>query len=198
MTFLRFKRQLHFVTGFFIRNAGEVGLVLFLCMFGLLTAAGIKHQLKFEMLATTVAAIGAFAAFLAQQRSKMRDIIKSIDDEFTDLEASRIQFSKQMLKHKWLSCPADYAEIDPVLDFFDTMGSLIRTGALTFIMADETYTYWAVRYFTLCLPRIRFRQTVDDYCYKSFEWFVDRIPDTDKGKVDGSALRLFLEEESNP
>lgn len=175
-----------------------MGLLLFLCLFGLLVAAGLKHQLKYEMLAATVAAIGVYAAFLTQQRSKMRDVVKSIDDEFTDLVHVRTAFAKHLLKHKLNACPANYSVVDPVLDFFDTMGSLIRTGALTFIVADEIYTYWAVRYFELCIPRILFRQSIDDYCYKSFEWFVKRIPNKDRGKTDEATLKLFLQEESNP
>jgi glycosyltransferase involved in cell wall biosynthesis len=198
MNFYRLRRQLHFATGFVIRNAGEIGLLLFIILIGLLVSMGLMHQIRFEILATTVAAFGIYAAFLTQQRAKMHDIIRSVDADFQALSPERERFSREVKKRKLDRWPKDDEDVDGILDFFDTLGSLVRAGAMSFVLADEQFAYWAVRYFVICLDRIKYRQSIHRYSYESFQWFVERIPEKDRGRTDRDALKLFVDEEAEP
>ncbi len=90
------RRELHFTSGFVIRNAGEIGIFLFLILFGLLVMGFINGDSKPEYLLGLVAAFGAYAAFVTQQRGKMHDIMKGFDEDFSKLRATRRKLTKKL------------------------------------------------------------------------------------------------------
>ena len=80
----------------------------------------------------------------------MHDIINTLDHDFVDLVDARRRFSKELRKRKSVSYPRDMEDADEILDFFETIGSLVRTGAISFVLSDEQFAYWAIRYFLIC------------------------------------------------
>lgn len=187
------KRKLHFVSGFFIRIAGEMGILFFPAL--AIIIFFVSHN-RIQYYLTELASFGIYAAFVTQQRGKMRDIIEFLDEKFQELSRLRIELCKKLLNLNAVESDPANDSFDEILDFFEKIGFFIRTGALSFILADESYAYWAIRYFEVCKERIKKLRidNADPIIYESFEWFVSKI--AIKGELNNDVLKAFINEEA--
>ncbi len=96
-------------------------------------------------------------------------------------------------------------ELEPVLDFFETVGLLVRRRAIDKEIAWNYFSHWVLRYAVLSLEQIHTRRRAesDDTYYQEFEYLVKLLTQLDikKRKLKSSPsfrsknLCEFLEEE---
>jgi hypothetical protein len=81
------------------------------------------------------------------------------------------------LAAKALRSDANAPEIEPVLDFFETIGALLRRRALDEEFAWSSFSYWALRYAALARDRIQARRgaEADQTYYEEFDLLIRRF-----------------------
>ena len=190
------KRHLHFTSGFFVRNSGEIGVFLFTIVLFLLVCMIVKDGIDkwVPSIGVVVGAFGAYAAFLTQQRGKMHEIIHSLDDDFEKLTKQRAKFGKTLQAMGALQWPRIDDGADEILDFFETVSFLVRSGALSLTLVDEAFSFWAIRYWLICCRRIDELRSEDVLIYASLEWLYDNLEDI--GNTDEEALKKFIKYEA--
>jgi hypothetical protein len=99
-----------------------------------------------------------------------------------------------------LADSTDFAEMEDVLDFFETVSMLTRKGALDVYMVWHTFDYWMERYYAVAKPHILARQTREPGVWEDLAWLMPRLRrlQTKKGgnNLDPAELSRFLLEES--
>jgi len=91
------------------------------------------------------------------------------------------------------------SEIEPVLDFFETLGFLTRRKALDEEFVWNTFFYWVYGYYRLCKDIIARQRTKYPTRYQDLLWLKDILINFEKrkrGELDESEWDSFLEEES--
>jgi len=97
--------------------------------------------------AAVVAALAAVCAIWSEsKRSRFAlgiDLLLKMDANFNNdmMRTTRRAAGKELLHDK------DKGDVDDVLDFFETVGMLIRRGALDDFMVWHTFYYWIHRYY---------------------------------------------------
>jgi hypothetical protein len=108
----------------------------------------------------------------------------------------RVKASRDLLNGQFL-------EAEPILDFFETMGLLLRRGALDPEMVRHTFFYWADRYYEATKEVIADRQSIDPLVWRDVTTFVAAMRRSKAAELRPVAYRppgpeeitRFLEEE---
>ena len=132
---------------------------------------------------SVVAASGAIAAFAAlivasfnslqlkqSQFALGVDIILKLEAAFDapDMNEARIQAATA------LKADPNTADIEAVLDFFETVGVLLRRHAIDGEITWSSFSYWVLRYAALASDAIEARRKAeaDDTYYEEFDFLV--------------------------
>lgn len=154
--------------------------------------------------AAFAALIVAFVNWLQLRHSRFAlgvDIILKLDALF-DAENMRAARRKAASA---LKNGTDGTELEPVLDFFETVGLLVRRRAIDKEIAWNYFSHWVLRYAALSLKQIHARRKAesDDTYYQEFESLVKLLTQLDIKKrklksppsFPSKNLDEFLEEE---
>jgi hypothetical protein len=162
-------------------------------------------HLDFNSITASAAAIAAVASLVALiltsfQLKQFRfahgvDLIFDLDHQFEaqDFLKAR-QLAATSLKNQESS-----KEIDPVLDFFETIGILVRRNAIDDELAWNEFSYWVLRYAALTKARIDdMRKAESDETYwQEFEFLVKRLTKIEKRKRHLKFPPSFSQEKLN-
>ena len=95
-----------------------------------------------------------------------------------------------------------FLEVEPILDFFETMALLVRRKALDPEMVKHTFFYWIDRYVAVATDTIRKRQAVDPLVWKDLTVLAEQLRRINQKQLGVSArilsnetLEAFLIEE---
>ena len=82
-----------------------------------------------------------------------------------------------------------FSDVEPVLDFFETVGVLLRRRAIDQELAWDSFSYWVLRYAVLAREQIQFRRKdeSDETYYQEFEFLVKRLTQTE---IDRRRLKI--------
>jgi hypothetical protein len=107
---------------------------------------------------------------------------------------------RALAARNYLADSSDFAEMEDVLDFFETIAMLTRKKALDLYVVWHTFDYWIERYYAIAQPHILSRQAQGPGVWEDLDWLMPRLKklQAKKGGSDLSASELnrFLEEES--
>ncbi len=113
-------------------------------------------------------------------------------------EKQRALSAKNNLKNA-----ADYAEMEDLLDFFETVAMLTRKKALNLYMVWHTFNYWIEHYYQIARPHIQASQAFDPGRWEDLDWLMTQLVRQAK-KTGARALVLddaerlrFLTEEAS-
>ncbi len=137
-------------------------------------------NLDYNMISAMMAVISSLIAIYAIVHQSKRssfalgmDLLFKINDQFNhpDFTLKRIAAAKFLLKlkdktnyDKWI-CP----DLDEILDFFQTIASLIRRGALDKDIVWEYYSYWLNNYYAASEEYIKLCQKEFPQTYEGVE-----------------------------
>jgi hypothetical protein len=76
-----------------------------------------------------------------------------------------------------LKADPNTADIEPVLDFFETIGVLLRRRAIDEELVWSSFSYWVLRYAALARDQIHARRKAeaDDTYYEEFDFLVKQM-----------------------
>jgi hypothetical protein len=126
------------------------------------------------------------------------DLLFRLENDFFGLikGAQRAQAAKN-----YLGDPNDFAEMEDVLDFFETISMLTRKKALNLYFVWHTFDYWIERYYAIARPHIVSRQAQEPGVWEDLDWLMPRIKKLQAKKGSSSLsepeLKRFLLEEAN-
>jgi hypothetical protein len=107
---------------------------------------------------------------------------------------------RSLAAKNFLASNTDFAEIEDILDFFETVAMLTRKHALDVYMVWHTFDYWMERYYAVAKPHIVARQAKEPGVWEDLDWLLPRLKklQAKKGgnKLDEAELSRFLVEES--
>jgi hypothetical protein len=166
---------------------------------------------NFNSIVAVSGAIAAFAALivaivtwlqLKQSRFALGvDIILKLEAAFDapDMIDARIQAVTA------LKADPNAADVEAVLDFFETVGVLLRRNAIDGEITWSSFSYWVLRYAALARDSIEARRKAesDDTYYEEFDFLVKEMTSLEIKKrrlkkppfFPKAALAHFLEEE---
>jgi len=108
---------------------------------------------------------------------------------------------RSLAARNYLAGPDNFAEMDDILDFFETVAMLTRKGALDLYMVWHTFDYWMERYYTVAKPYIGARQATEPGVWEDLDWLMPRLMklQAKKGgsKLGEAELTRFLQEEAH-
>jgi hypothetical protein len=176
--------------------------------------------------ATSVAALGAAAAAwaawhgIANQNEQAKtsrkdfklslaaDLSMKLDDRFNPEDLSRVRSdaARALLSNQNL------VDAEDVFDFFETVGLLVRTGALTDDLAYNFFFHWINLYWVAGQSHIQEKRKVSRTLWKDFEYVYKRVREIEIKKDPNSQdlqlagqperlevlLREEIVEEENP
>jgi hypothetical protein len=108
------------------------------------------------------------------------DLLFQLEDRFeTPIIRGARKSAAMALKNN-----AGCEEIEPVLDFFETIGILIRRHAVDEELVWNSFSHWALRYAALAREQIELRRISesDATYYEEFDQFVGRLTKIDTRK----------------
>jgi hypothetical protein len=146
----------------------------------------------------TIVALSAFAWQVHRARfNQSVDLLFRLENDF--FGAAKIA-QRSVAATNLLADRSDFAELEDVLDFFETVAMLTRKKALDIYMVWHTFDYWMERYYALAEPHILERQRTEPGVWEDFRWLVPRLKklQAKKSPNDLGAIELdrFLAEES--
>lgn len=68
-----------------------------------------------------------------------------------------------------------FLEVEPILDFFETMALLVRRKALDTEMVEHTFFYWIDHYYAATVVQIQQRQRTDPLVWKDLTSMVELL-----------------------
>jgi len=125
------------------------------------------------------------------------DLLFRLENDFFggDKIAQRSLAAKNCLKDSH-----DFAEMEDVLDFFETVAMLTRKHALDVYMVWHTFDYWMERYYAVAKPHILARQAREPGVWEDLSWLIPRLKKLQSKKggnhLNDAELNRFLLEES--
>jgi hypothetical protein len=155
--------------------------------------------------ATSVAALAAAAAVLVSWRgiakqnkqakdsredfklSLAADLSMKLDDRFNpeDFRRTRSHAAQALLSGKKL------VDAEDVFDFFETVGLLVRTGALTKELAYSFFFHWINLYWVAGQGHIQEKRKVAKSLWEDFEFLYDIVRQLERMKdADSEDLKL--------
>jgi hypothetical protein len=155
-------------------------------------------------MAAIAALIVAFVTCLQLKHSRFAlgvNIILQLEATFDgpEMNAARKQAAAA------LKADPNTADIEPVLDFFETIGVLVRRKAIDEELVWSSFSYWVLRYGALARDQIHARRKAeaDDTYYEEFDFLVKEMTTLEIKKrrlkeppfFSTVSLASFLEEE---
>jgi len=130
------------------------------------------------------------------------DLVLKLEAQFDAPEMK----TARSLAAKALSRDTNAVELEPVLDFFETVGALLKRRAVDGDLAWSCFSYWVLRYAALASDQIRARRKadLDQTYYQEFEFLVEQMERVEGKKrhlksvppFSHDSLVSFLEEET--
>lgn len=154
-----------------------------------------------------VTAVGVIVAILSlkSQMASSRfaisvDLLTKMDERFNGAEMlkKRREAATALLKKK------DYGMVDDVLDFFETVGLMMRRGALDEEMVWNTFFYWSDGYWRAAQPYIQSERRGDPVVWTELEYLEARCLAFEKRRTKGhdteevSVQEFLVYESSHP
>jgi hypothetical protein len=160
-------------------------------------------HLDFNSITASATAIAALASLVALgftyfQLRHFRfahgvDLIFDLDRQFQtpDLLKARRLSAIALKDHKSTD------EIDEVLDFFETLGILVRRNAVDVEIVWSYFSYWVLRYADLTKVHIEEmrKAELDETYWQDFELLVDRLTEIEIKRRHLKSLPHFLQEQ---
>jgi hypothetical protein len=149
-----------------------------------------------------VAALAALAAVIIaiQQTSLSRmtmgaDLIMRLNDQFEDKEFQRTR-SDAAIAIRRLT-PQNKGRVEDVFDFFDTIGILVRRGALDKELAWSRFFYWLHGYHRWAKPFLDEQRKAFPNRYADFVWLHSKLAKIEVSKEPMNEVEWddFLDEE---
>jgi hypothetical protein len=154
--------------------------------------------------AALAALIVAVVTYLQLKHSRFAlgvDLILKLETSFSSAEMK----AERNRAANALKGNANLADIEPVLDFFETVGVLVRRQAIDGELAWSSFSYWVLRYAALAREQIHARRKLDsdDTYYQDFDFLVENLTQVEMKKrrlnsppfFPADSLASFLEEE---
>jgi hypothetical protein len=168
-------------------------------------------HLDFNSITASAAAIAAIASLVALiltyfQLKQFRfahgvDLIFDLDHQFQAPEL----LNARRLSATALQDHSSTEEIDTVLDFFETLGILVRRNAVDDELAWNYFSHWVLRYAALTKDHIEDRRKAesDETYWQDVEFLIERFTKIEKKKrnlklppfISPEQLDKFLAEE---
>ena len=150
-------------------------------------------------LGAAIAAIGAIIAaiysckmFRAQTKQMQTDLWRSITQEFDhDCNRARSKCGELFLSTGKLNMEASL----PILDFFETLGYLVRNSLIDEKLTHDTFCYHFAGYFMTTLPLIRKDKKDDPKFYTEIIYLHSKWGD-EPSLITDDDLRTFFKEET--
>jgi len=147
-----------------------------------------------------VAILALLFQILRSNFSMSVDLILKLDDKFNNDSFKKLRrvAAKNIMKN-------NFKEAEDVFDFFETLGLLLRKGALDKEMVWNTFFYWIHHYWITGIDYITKEQRDDPPTWEDFEYLHEQVIKVEKKrtKVTDSDLLLstddikkFIKEES--
>lgn len=123
--------------------------------------------------AATAALVVAAITYFQLKQSRFAfgvDLLLKLEASF---DAPEMKAARN-LAAKALKNSTTVAELEPVLDFFETVGALVRRRAVDKELAWSSFAYWVLRYGALAREQIQARRNAesDQTYYTEFEFLV--------------------------
>ena len=170
-------------------------------------------HLDFNSITASAAAIAAVASLVALiltsfQLKQFRfahgvDLIFELEDRFDapEMMKARKRVAKALQNH------ISTQEMDTVLDFFETLGILVRRNAVDDELAWNYFSHWVLRYAALTKDHIEDRRKAesDETYWQDVEFLIERFTKIEKKKrnlklppfISPEQLDKFLAEETD-
>jgi hypothetical protein len=139
--------------------------------------------MNFDTVAALSAAVAALVAAFQLWQFRFAhgvDLIFNLEDRFDapDLVNARKLAAKALQNH------SSTEEIDTILDYFETLGILVRRHVVDDELAWNSFSHWVLRYAVLTKDHIEARRKTesDDTYWKDFEFLVKRLTKIEKKK----------------
>jgi hypothetical protein len=147
---------------------------------------------------TTSLALMVFAYQVHRARfNQSVDLLFRLENDF--FGASKIM-QRSLAATNYLADRDDFAELEDVLDFFETLAMLTRKKALDVYMVWHTFDYWIERYYAIAKPHILRRQAEEPGVWEDLDWLMPRLRKLQarksKSGLTEAELSRFLAEES--
>ena len=167
----------------------------------------VQHAETVTAIATSVLAVTGVAAliFTIQQllQAKDSDRIKHLLSFVHDFECDPIAATRRTVATKRLKNEKYPAETQNLLDFFETIGLLVRRNYLNADDVWNCFSYWMFNVYSDCRDDIEQEQREDATYYKDFTNLIARLRKIEKaegGKADHPSkeeIKEFWEDEVN-
>ena len=151
--------------------------------------------------ASTTLALIAFTYQVYRARfNQSVDLLFRLENDF--FGGGKVK-QRALAAQNYLVNSQDFAEMEDILDFFETIAMLTRKKALDLYMVWHTFDYWMERYYAIAQPYIKARQARDPGVWEDLEWLAPRLAKLQSKKNKGKpvvftepALSAFMAEES--
>jgi hypothetical protein len=152
-----------------------------------------------------ISALGASISLLAfayqVHRARFNQSVDLLFRLENDFFGSDKIAQRALAARNFASDPGDFAELEDILDFFETVAMLTRKGALDLYMVWHTFNYWIERYYAVAKPRIAVRQLQERGVWEDLDWLMPRLMKLQARKggnnLDDAELARFIHEEAN-
>jgi hypothetical protein len=155
---------------------------------------------RFDWLAIVAAITALVAVVVAWRQLRLFQFAHGVDLLF-DLERRFFETPKMQIARRVaaesLKQKASSPEVEPVLDFFETLGILVRRHAIDAELAWSSFSHWVLRYSEVARGSIEARRRVeaDATYYEEFDWLVRRFAKIDKRRRPLTSSPLFSKEQ---
>ena len=146
----------------------------------------------------TIIALSAFAYQVHRARfNQSVDLLFRLENDF--FGPAKVA-QRASAAQNYLSNRDDFAEMEDILDFFETISMLTRKKALDLYIVWHTFDYWLERYYAIAKPHIVTRQKQEPGVWEDLDWLMPRLKKLQAKKgssnLNESELNRFLLEES--
>jgi hypothetical protein len=126
------------------------------------------------------------------------DLLFRLENDFFGNE--KIE-QRSLAARNYSADPDSFAEMEDILDFFETVAMLTRKKALDLYMVWHTFDYWIERYYAVAKPYIALRQAQEPGVWEDLDWLLPRLMklQAKKGgsKLHEAELTRFIQEEAH-
>jgi hypothetical protein len=145
----------------------------------------------------TIIALSAFAYQVHRARfNQSVDLLFRLENDF--FGPAKVK-QRSLAAQNYLAERSDFAEIEDILDFFETVSMLTRRKALDPYIVWHTFDYWIERYYAVAKPHILARQAEQPGVWEDLGWLVPRLKKLQAKKginnLNEAELIRFMEEE---
>ena len=152
----------------------------------------------------SISSTGTILALIAFGYQVHRARFNQSVDLLFRLEADFFGPAKRMQRAKAAAglLKGETLEVEPILDFFETMALLLRRGALDLELVKHTFFYWVDNYYTASAAAIERRQATNPLIWKDLGLFVQQLRELQARQASapykpptGTQTAAFLSEE---